>query len=165
MGTSQRRCSPRGLGDPNARYPGPLARGLLSLHVNTVEPAQYVGNKAAGILFENKIDHQTYFCGSIECVQGIHMIPILPHLSYTRSARFVQEEWDAYFESTIEIFNSGFRGILVVNHAISDPAASYAFFSNATGQWDPVFLDDGASRTWYLAYSAAMGGALANSSD
>lgn len=91
------------------------------------------------------------------------MIPILPHSSYTRSARFVQEEWDAYFDSTIETFNSGWRVILEINHAISDPVASYAFFSNATGQWNPNFLDDGASRTWYLAYSAAMGGA--NSSD
>lgn len=28
---------------------------------NKVQPPQFIGNKVTGILFENKIDHATYF--------------------------------------------------------------------------------------------------------
>lgn len=139
-----------------------LADYYLYTSDNTVQPAEYIGNKAAGILFENKIDHQTYFGLEIEKVQGINMLPILAHTGYIRSSKFVQEEWDTYFASGISKVTDGWRGIIEANRAIIDPKTSYAFFSGATGQWDPRFLDDGASRTWFLAYSAAMGGAPAN---
>lgn len=37
---------------------------------NTVEPANYLPNKASGILFEGKIDHTTYFGTNIEYIEG-----------------------------------------------------------------------------------------------
>jgi len=55
---------------------------------NTVQPPNFIRNKVTGILFENKIDHATYFSGAIECIQGIHMIPIAPPSTYIRSVRF-----------------------------------------------------------------------------
>jgi endo-1,3(4)-beta-glucanase len=85
------------------------------------------------------------------------MIPINPISAYTRSKKFVQEEWDKYFANgTAQKAADGWRGILFANLAIIDAKSSYKFFS------DPNFkvsaLDGGASRTWYLAYSAALGG-------
>ncbi|CZT24362.1 related to glucan 1,3-beta-glucosidase [Ramularia collo-cygni] len=126
---------------------------------NTVLPAQFIGNKVAGILFENKIDHTTYFGSKPEYIQGIHMIPLMPFSSYIRTPTFVQEEWEAYFSngSYIDTVEGGWRGILMANYAISNPAASYQFFSDPAFNVD--FLDGGASLTWYLAYSAALGGA------
>ena len=37
---------------------------------NANQPAQFVGNRVTGILFENKVDHTTYFGTNIEFIQG-----------------------------------------------------------------------------------------------
>lgn len=37
---------------------------------NTIQPAQFVGNKAAGITFEDKLDHTTYFGTNVEYIEG-----------------------------------------------------------------------------------------------
>ena len=55
---------------------------------NTNQPSQFIGNKVTGILFENKIDHATYFGANIEYIQGIHMIPCSPVSSIMRSQEF-----------------------------------------------------------------------------
>ncbi|KAK6442435.1 endo-1,3-beta glucanase [Oleoguttula sp. CCFEE 5521] len=129
---------------------------------NVVEPAQFIGNKAAGILFENKIDHTTYFGTNIEYIEGIHMIPLMPFSTLTRNATFVQQEWDTYFSNgRVNSITGGWRGLLEANYAIIDPQASYAYFSNSTGLFESSALDGGASRTWYLAYSAGLGGSPA----
>lgn len=107
-------------------------------------------------LFENKIDHATYFGLNNEYIEGIHMLPINPSSAYTRTARFVREEWDAYFgpngSCPVTAVEGGWRGILYANLAIIDPQASWAFFAQA--DFDPGWIDGGATRTWYLAYAA-----------
>jgi endo-1,3(4)-beta-glucanase len=124
---------------------------------NTNQPAGFIKNKATGILFENKIDHTTYFGGNIEYIQGIHMIPLNPSSAYTRRRRFVEEEWDTYFSNgRAEQVQGGWKSILKANQALFGPQASYDFFANPNFD-EP--LDGGASRTWYLAYSAALLGA------
>jgi endo-1,3(4)-beta-glucanase len=45
---------------------------------------------------------------------------------------------------------------LYANLALIDPVASYKFF--AAPDFDYTHLDRGASRTWYLAYAAGLGG-------
>ncbi|CAC9888072.1 unnamed protein product, partial [Aureobasidium pullulans] len=123
---------------------------------NTIQPANFIGNKVSGILFENKIDHVTYFGANPEYVHGIHMIPAgFPFSAYVRTQRFVTEEWNAFFSDGRADVDGGWRGILYGNLATIDPAASYAFFSNP--DFDPAYLDGGASLTWYLTYSAALG--------
>lgn len=37
---------------------------------NVNQPANFIGNKVTGILFENKIDHTTYFGANLEYIQG-----------------------------------------------------------------------------------------------
>ena len=51
----------------------------------------------------------------------------------------------------------GWRGILYANLALVDPKTAYRFF--AQEHFDYSWLDGGASRTWYLAFCAALGGA------
>lgn len=123
---------------------------------NEVQPREYIGNRAAGILFENKIDHVTYFGNNIEYIQGINMIPIMPFSTVTRRRDFVQTEWDQFFAKNISSFQSGWRGILMANQALINPEASYQFFSNGSGDYTDQMLDGGASRTWYLAYAAGL---------
>lgn len=133
------------------------ARSLQSYYLytsdNAVQPPEFIGNKVAGILFENKIDHTTYFGTNIEYIQGIHMLPVLPHAPMVRTPSFVHEEWETYFGGgRADAVQGGWRGILYANYATVDPKAAYRFFSQ--GGFDPAWLDGGASLTWYLCYSA-----------
>jgi len=43
---------------------------ILMQSDNTVEPANFIGNKAVGITFEEKDDHTTYFGTNIEYIEG-----------------------------------------------------------------------------------------------
>jgi endo-1,3(4)-beta-glucanase len=157
------------IGDTNMEARGNLqlavqARSLQNYYLytsdNSVEPPQLIGNKVAGILFENKIQHTTYFGSVVEYIQGIHMLPLLPSSTLTRLQTFVQQEWDAYFATSgirpVDLVTGGWRGVVMGNYAIINPAASYQFFT--TPNFDQSYLDSGASQTWYIAFSAALGG-------
>jgi endo-1,3(4)-beta-glucanase len=122
---------------------------------NTVQPAPFVPNFVTGILFMNKAHHTTYFGTNIEYIQGIHMIPLTPVSSYIRSKSFVAAEWAAKLKSIVGSVNSGWKGILMANLAISDPTSAWSFFTNG---FQSGWLDDGASLTWYLAFVAGMAG-------
>lgn len=152
----------RTIGDSNMEARGNLqlavtARSLQNYFLyasdNTIEPANFIGNKVSGIMFENKIDHTTYFGANPEFVQGIHMIPLLPSSTLTRTTTFVQEEWDAYFSNgRADAVTGGWKGVLFANLAIVDAKTSWDFFGRAG--FDASWLDGGASRTWYLALAA-----------
>ncbi|KAH8811969.1 glycoside hydrolase family 81 protein [Xylogone sp. PMI_703] len=152
------------IGDANMEARGNLqlaitARSLQNYYLyqqnNTVEPANFIGNKVAGILFENKIDHTTYFGANIEYIQGIHMLPLLPHTTLTRTKQFVAEEWNTYFSNgRADSVEGGWRGILYGNLGTIDPRSAWNFFISSN--FDPSLLDGGASRTWYLAFAAGM---------
>lgn len=134
-----------------------IARSLQHYYLyeseNKVEPSEFIGNKVAGILFENKIDHTTYFDSHIEAIQGIHMIPILPPTPFVRRAKFVTEEWNAYFsDGRIDRIDNAWKSIIYANYATVDPKRAFQFFSSKTFQ--PQWLDGGASLTWFLAYAA-----------
>ncbi|KAF2000570.1 glycoside hydrolase family 81 protein [Amniculicola lignicola CBS 123094] len=153
-------------GDANLEARGNLqlalqARSLRNYFLlsedNKVQPEQFLGNKVTGILFENKVDHTTYFGANPEYIQGIHMMPLNPSSAYTRPASFVLQEWNTYFSNgRVDTVQGGWRGVLYGNLAMVDPQTAYQFFSNPDFDWK--FLDGGASRTWYLAFAAAMSG-------
>ncbi|RMZ69641.1 glycoside hydrolase family 81 [Pyrenophora seminiperda CCB06] len=153
----------RTIGDANMEARGNLqlavqARSIHNYFLmesdNKNQPAGFIHNKATGILFENKIDHTTYFGANPEYIEGIHMIPLNPSSAYTRRKQFVQEEWDTYFSSgRAEQVTGGWRGILKANQCLIDAQSAYSFFSSPS--FNEV-LDGGASRTWYLAYTAAQ---------
>jgi endo-1,3(4)-beta-glucanase len=131
---------------------------------NKVQPESFIPNKVTGILFENKVDHVTYFGGAPELVQGIHMIPINPTSPFTRRKKFVQEEWDTYFsQGRADQVVGGWRGVLYSNLALVAPQKAYEFFASPT--FDMGLLDGGASRTWYLAYTAALSAMMPESVD
>jgi endo-1,3(4)-beta-glucanase len=152
----------RTIGDANLEARGNLqlavtARSLQSYFLytgnNIIEPSNFIENKVSGILFENKIDHTTYFGANIEYIQGIHMIPLLPSSTLTRTKTFVAEEWSRYFDrGRADAVAGGWKGLLYANLAIIDPVTSFNFFNSAG--FDASWLDGGASRTWYLALAA-----------
>lgn len=92
-----------------------------------------------------------------EYIQGIHMIPLNPCSALIRRPKFVKEEWETYFSNVrVDQVGGGWRGILYANLALIDPGTAYSFFNQEHFDWG--WLDGGASRTWYLAYCAALGG-------
>lgn len=156
------------IGDSNMEARGNLqlaitARSLQNYFLyestNNVQPANFIGNKVSGILFENKIDHTTYFGTRPEFIEGIHMLPLLPSSTLARTQNFVTEEWNTYFSNgRVDAAEGGWKGILYANLAIIDPVIAWQFFSqpNFNASW----LDGGASRTWYLALAAGTFSAI-----
>lgn len=132
---------------------------IYLLSSSTIQPARYLPNKLAGILFENKIDYSTFFTDDPPLIHAVHMIPINPSTSFLRSRTFVQEEWDAVFSdgrATRDV-QGGWKGIVHANQALIDAKASFAFFRDGVeGYWDDGWIDGGASRTWYLVWAAGM---------
>jgi len=121
-----------------------------------VQPQRFVGNMVGGILFENKIDHTTYFGADPSFIHGIHMLPLLPYTPLIRSPAFVKEEWEAFFSNgRAEQAPGGWQGVLYANLALSDPQASWKFFTR--NGFNMQALDGGASLTWYCAWIAAIG--------
>ncbi|CCH42381.1 putative secreted protein [Wickerhamomyces ciferrii] len=121
---------------------------------NDIQPNEIIGNKVSGILFDNKVDYTTWFGTNKEYIHGIHMLPITPVSSVIRGPNFVKQEWDQKISSIVDTLNSGWTGILRLNQALTDPKASYNFFSqdNFSNTW----LDNGLSRTWCLAFSGGL---------
>ena len=104
-------------------------------------------------MFENKIDHATYFDPSLEAIQGIHMIPIIPATAYSRVREFVEQEWEAFFSNgRIDDIQNAWKGIIYGSYATVDPRKAWAFFS--AKDFNPQWLDGGASLTWFMAYAA-----------
>ncbi|KIW94756.1 uncharacterized protein Z519_04733 [Cladophialophora bantiana CBS 173.52] len=142
-----------------------LARSLQNYFLmtsnNTNQPAPFIGNKVTGILFENKADHVTYFGADLSYIQGIHMIPLMPFSTLTRTEQFVTEEWITYFADgavrQATDITGGWKGIVYANLAIINPTAAYNFFTQPN--FDMGWIDGGASLTWYIALSALLGGA------
>ena len=124
-----------------------------------MQPKQFIGNKVAGILFENKVDHTTFFSPDIEAIQGIHMIPLLAPTPFVRHPVFVREEWDEFFSNgRIDDIGNAWKGIIYGSYATAEPKKAWEFFSSK--QFEPQWLDGGASLTWFLAYSAGKSSSL-----
>ncbi|KAJ5084702.1 hypothetical protein NUU61_009281 [Penicillium alfredii] len=144
---------------------GIMKRSLQSYFLmesdNIHQPSNFTANKVTGILFENKVDHTTYFGNNLEYIQGIHMLPLLPNSAYTRNQEFVKQEWNALFgphaSTPASKVVGGWKGVLYANLALINPKASWEFF--ASPHFDYSWIDGGASRTWYLAFAAGLGGA------
>lgn len=88
------------------------------------------------------------------------MLPLMPNSAYTRSQKFVTEEWNAIFASNAsdpaQNVEGGWKGVLYANLALIDPNSSWSFFNQSNFNYS--WIDGGASRTWYLAYAAGLGG-------
>lgn len=121
---------------------------------NDIVPQAIASNKVAGILLENKILYATWFGNQPEYVHGIHMLPITPISSFIRTPEFVSQEWEQKVGRLVDNLGDGWKGVLMLNLALSDPPASSKFFllDDFNYQW----LDGGQSRAWSIAYSAGV---------
>lgn len=145
------------------------ARALQSYYLfdpadEPVQPPEFVGVRAVGILFDRMANHTTYFGDQVSFVQGIHMLPINPSSAYTRPAGFVRAEWDQYFagNKSGNLIGGGFVGHVYVNLAIADVEGAQESYEFMARQAVNGSLTDGMSLAWNLAYTAALGGGPAS---
>lgn len=87
------------------------------------------------------------------------MIPLNPSSMLTRPRTFVAEEWSTYFDNDRidNVAEGGWKGLVYANLAIVDPKRAWRFFADEGFREE--WLDGGASRSWYLAWCAGLGGA------
>lgn len=133
---------------------GSLNKYYYYMEDNNVEPTTFTKNRLGGIVFDNKIDHTTFFGTNQEYIYGIHMIPTTPISSIIRGPDFTKLEWNDIISTFIDSVESGWTGLLRLDQALFDPSSSYNFFSESN--FDYSLLDDGQSRTWSLAYSGGI---------
>lgn len=88
------------IGDRNMEARGNLmlsiqARSLPAYFLmdssNQNQPANFIGNKVTGILFENKCDHATYFGMNPEYIQGFVTIFLSPFISQRKHSNGIVE--------------------------------------------------------------------------
>ena len=83
------------------------------------------------------------------------MMPQSPLIAYHRLKDFVTSEWNTYFSNgRADQVQGGWRGILYGNLATVDANTAWNFFSQSG--FDYSWLDGGASRTYYLAFTDAF---------
>lgn len=130
-----------------------MSQHYLYTSDNVQQPKNFIGNKVAGIVFENKIHHTTFFSSDIEAIQGIHMIPVGAPSMYTRPKTFVQQEWDAYFSNgRIDKIDNAWKSIIYASYATVNPKTAWNYFNSS--DFNTNNIDGGASQTWYMAYAA-----------
>ncbi|KAF8471085.1 endo-1,3(4)-beta-glucanase [Kalaharituber pfeilii] len=118
-------------------------------------PKRFLGNYVTGILFENKVDHATYFGMNREYIHGIHMLPTTPISKWIRRDSWAREEWESCFgNGAVDAVQGGWRGILWASRACWDPRGAWGFFAGESGRWTDEWLDGGLSRAWGLALAA-----------
>ena len=130
---------------------------LLDPVDNIAHPPSYVQNRVSGILWENKVAHQTHWDNQIRMIQGIHMIPINPMTPYIRKASAVLDEWNVYFKGKTGNINDGWKGVLYAHYGVYDAVASFNFLKQS--YWLPEWVDGGATRSWWVAFAGMLGGA------
>ncbi|KAF9129371.1 hypothetical protein BGW39_004211 [Mortierella sp. 14UC] len=120
---------------------------------NMNHPPGFIGNKVTGILYENKVDHTTFFSPRIECIQGIQMIPATPALPMIRRKEFVKQEWERQLQARADEIDDGWKSILMMNYGTLDKAGAWKYFAESAR---PVQLDDGMTLTWAMFYVASL---------
>lgn len=115
---------------------------------NTIQPLEFVYNKVSGILFENKIDHVTYFGNKESYIHGIHMVPLIAVSHWFKSKDFIRDEWEMIKG---ELGEDNFRSILMLNYSLVDANGAYEFFKS---QLKSQYLDDGLTLTYCLFFCA-----------
>lgn len=120
---------------------------------NKIVPLAIAFNKVCGIFFENKIHYTTWFGNRIDFIHGIQMIPLTAAAGLVRSQKFAREEW-RLLKDVWSAANDGWKGILALGATLFDPEFAWDFF--AADDFDKAHLDGGQSRTWALAFAAAV---------
>ncbi|TIA90048.1 hypothetical protein E3P99_01777 [Wallemia hederae] len=120
---------------------------------NTTMPARWRANRV-GMCFENKRDHSTWFSQNIECIHGIHMLPLSPITPYIRSPRFISQEFESHLRNVFPT-HSGWDAIIIADWSFSSNTAAPRYAMEWIKAAPPSSFDPGLSRSWAWVLAAS----------
>merc|ERR1719153_2009029 len=107
-------------------------------------PAPFSNNKAVGIQWSTKVDYATWFGGNVEFIHCIQMLPFTPISEELLPSSWIQEEYpileQAYTRPDPPL-SEGWKGYVIMAHAIIDPEAAWAEAQQLNG------YDDGNTKS------------------
>jgi endo-1,3(4)-beta-glucanase len=136
-----------------------LGRLLLALEIDSARtywqiPAAsavyadpFARNRAVGILFETRAFFGTFFAAGPQYVYGIQLLPFTPASEALVNPTWVADAWPE-MQAAAAGATQGWRGLLFMAHATTDPVAAWSEVTPLTA-WD-----DGNSNTntlWWVA--------------
>ena len=91
-------------------------------------PSPFSDNKAVGILWSTKVDYRTWFGENVEYIHCIQMLPFLPISEELLRKEWIVEEYEVLKEAytrTTPALSEGWKGYIVMAHAIINPNYAY----------------------------------------
>ncbi|MFT7622296.1 MAG: endo-1,3(4)-beta-glucanase [Myxococcota bacterium] len=146
------------IGDANIASLGRLLLGVETASVHAywqvdsadgVYPEPFAERKVVGILWAGKAAHETFFGNGLEHIHGIQLLPFTPVSEALLDPAWVSEAWPILsgVVDSPEV-TQGWRGLLLMEQAVIQPAQAWEAAQNLTG------FDDGGSRTNTLYWMA-----------
>merc|ERR1719481_1013060 len=117
-------------------------------------PAPFSNNKAVGIQWSSKVDYQTWFGANVEFIHCIQMLPFTPITEELLRGEWIAEEYNVLQEAYSRPdppLSEGWKGYVIMAHAIIDPTAAYSEALGLTG------YDDGNTKSNTLYWIATRG--------
>jgi len=94
----------------------------------SVYPAAFSEHKAVGILWSTKVDYATWFGANVEYIHCIQMLPFTPISEELLRKDWIIEEYEVLKEAYRRDnppLSEGWRGYIIMAHAIINPSAAY----------------------------------------
>ena len=113
----------------------------------------FASNKVVGILWGTKVDHSTFFGANLEFIHGIQMLPFTPITEELLRAEWIEEEYPVVSQVLNDpALSQGWKGFIIMAHAVIDPNAAWNEAQALTG------YDDGNTKTNTLYWLATRPG-------
>ncbi|KAH9819428.1 family 81 glycoside hydrolase [Melampsora americana] len=136
---------------------------FLMTEENTIQPANFIQNRVAGVMYENLVNYTTFFSELKEAAHMIQVLPITPITPFSRAIDFVKDEWvnsgsrtdptNQQISTIASNRTSGYRTLLYTQYATVEPRT---IFEGLASNLTTDSLDDGTSLTWCLAFALSQ---------
>lgn len=91
-----------------------------------IYPEAFAANKAVGILWSTKVDYATFFGANVEFIHGIQMLPFTPISEELLEYEWIVEEYPVLSQALNDPnLSEGWKGFIVMAHAVIDPDAAW----------------------------------------
>ena len=118
-----------------------------------IYPETFGANKAVGILWSTKVDYATFFGPNVEFIHGIQMLPFTPITEELLEPEWIVEEYPVLSQALNDPnLSEGWKGFIVMAHAVIDPDAAWLEGLALEG------YDDGNTKTNTLHWLATRPG-------
>lgn len=95
---------------------------------DSIFPAPFSDHKTVGIQWSLKVDYNTWFGSNVEFIHCIQMIPFIPISEELLRPSWISEEYNVLSEAYNRPdppLSEGWKGYIIMAHAILDPTAAY----------------------------------------